>query len=222
MASTAEVEFAGHRMVLDAELALWWPAHSLLAVSDLHFEKSTFLAQFGSAIAPYDTLDTLTRLEALMVRYQPRTLVLLGDSFHDRGAWQRLETHTRTHLLSLCATVESCLWVEGNHDVGLIRDNCLTFVDDHVVEGIAFRHEAEATDQPQIIGHFHPKMTTRVRGHKVSGKCFALNRKRLILPAFGSFTGGLDIQHAALTEAAQGEPFTPYLIYGRTILPIRT
>lgn len=221
MASTTEIVFGGHRMVLDADLALWWPAQDLLAVSDLHFEKSTFLAQFGSPVAPYDTLDTLIRLEALIARYQPRTLVLLGDSFHDKGAWQRLEAATRTQLLGLCNSVESCLWVEGNHDVGLIRDESLTFVDEHMVDGLAFRHEPEASDLPQIVGHFHPKLTTRLRGHRVSGKCFAVNRSLLILPAFGSFTGGLDITHPAFIELSPNDRFQPYLVVGRTVLPIR-
>ncbi|UDF05324.1 ligase-associated DNA damage response endonuclease PdeM [Asticcacaulis sp. AND118] len=221
MASTTEVDFGGRRMVLDADLALWWPAQRLLAVSDLHFEKSTFLAQFGSPIAPYDTLDTLTRLEGLIARYRPHSLVLLGDSFHDKGAWHRLEATTRIQLLDLCTSVDSCLWIEGNHDVGLIRDDSLTFVDDHVVDGIAFRHEPVESDLPQIVGHFHPKLTTRVRGHRVSGKCFAVNGSLLILPAFGSFTGGLDIHHQVLTDIAGEDAFGRYLVIGRTILRLR-
>ncbi|ESQ79001.1 ligase-associated DNA damage response endonuclease PdeM [Asticcacaulis sp. YBE204] len=217
MASTIEVTFAHHRFVLDADLALWWPSERVLVVSDLHLEKSTFLAQFGSAIAPYDTHDTLLRLESLIRKYSPQTLILLGDSFHDRGAWQRLEAATRDHLLGLCNGVGSCLWVEGNHDVGLVRDDRLTFIDEAVIDGIAFRHEPVPSGGPQIIGHFHPKLGVHVRGHRLSGKCFAVNAHMMILPAFGSFTGGLNLDHGAFTALAGDLPFTPYLVYQGTI-----
>lgn len=217
MASTIEIDFAGHRFVLDADLALWWPAERVLVVSDLHLEKSTFLAQFGSAVAPYDTHDTLLRLDTLIRRYSPRTLILLGDSFHDRGAWQRLEPTTRDHLLGLCGSVDSCLWVEGNHDVGLVRDDRLTFIDEAIIGGIAFRHEPASSAGPQVIGHYHPKLTVHVRGHRLSGKCFAVSPYMMILPAFGSFTGGLTLDHDAFTALADGQPFTPYLVYQGTV-----
>jgi uncharacterized protein len=216
MASWCDIVFAGHEMVLDAGLALYWPAQDALTVSDLHLEKSTFLAQFGSAVAPYDTHDTLLRLQTLVAKYRPKTLILLGDSFHDREAWQRLEHGARSHLLDICGSVEACHMVEGNHDVGLIRDGSLSFCDDVTIEGVTFRHEPEGTT-PQIIGHFHPKLVTHVRGHRVSGKCFAVNRDMLIMPAFGSFTGGLDMSHDAFTALAGNDAFQPYIIVGNTV-----
>ena len=218
MTTWLDITFAGHDLVLDADLALYWPHHDALVVSDLHLEKSTFLAQFGSAIAPYDTHDTLNRLEALLIRYRPKTLILLGDSFHDKAAWHRLENDARHRLLDLCTSVGACHLVEGNHDLGLY-DAPLNFVQDHILDGIAFRHEPTTTHLPQVIGHFHPKLRLNLHGHRLTGKCFAVNHQLLIMPAFGSFTGGLDLTDDAFTRLASGNPFRPYLIHAGAIAP---
>lgn len=219
MTSTREVKFAGHAFILDAELALWWPAQSTLVASDLHFEKASFLNQFGAPLAAHDTLDTLIRLKSLVARYRPQRLILLGDSFHDRKAWQRLSDTTRQSLLEVCGSVETCNWVEGNHDVALMGDTPFTFEDTVTLNGIDFRHEHKASERPQIIGHFHPKMTTHIRGHRITGRCFAVATNLLIMPAFGTFTGGLDMSNPVFYELSQGEVFTNYLAYGKTLTP---
>jgi uncharacterized protein len=188
MASWREAAFAGHFFVLDADLALWWAEEKTLVVSDLHLEKSTFLAQFGSAVAPYDTMDTLVRLERLIARYRPARLILLGDSFHDKAAWTRLDDSGQAQLLRVCGSVEQCCFVEGNHDAGMAAHPDLCFADDYVIGNVLFSHEPAQSPLPQVIGHFHPKLTTRLHGHRLTGKCFALNSRMLIMPAFGSFT----------------------------------
>ncbi len=218
MVSWREADFAGRRFVLDAGLGLYWPEQEALVVSDLHLEKASFLAQFGSAVAPYDTRDTLARLDTLVGRYRPKRLILLGDTFHDRLAWHRLEDAARAHLLDLCASVEACHWVEGNHDLGAQAGN-IRFTEETVLDGVVFRHEAGVRDRPQVIGHFHPKMTTHVRGHRFTGKCFLVGRDLLIMPAFGSFTGGLDITNDVFEALSGGEPFQPYLVYKSLIVP---
>ena len=218
MPSWIDVRFAGHDLVLDAGLALYWPEHDALVVSDLHLEKSTFLAQFGSAVAPYDTHDTLLRLNGLVEKYRPKSLILLGDSFHDRDAWTRLEHGARESLVAICQSVDTCHLVEGNHDLGVVTDPRLVFADDVTVGGIVFRHEPETSALPQVIGHFHPKLKTHVRGHRLSGKCFAVNNSMLIMPAFGSFTGGLDLSHEAFTTLSGSDPFRPYLVYRNTVV----
>lgn len=219
MASWLEVGFAGHAFVLDAGLALYWPAEAMLVVSDLHLEKSTFLAQFGAAVAPYDSADTLERLAALIVRYRPKTLLLLGDTFHDRGAWTRLADATRAQLLAIRGAVDNCCFVAGNHDLGVALDPSLCFVDDYIRHGVVFSHEPAPSPLPQVIGHFHPKLRTSLRGHRMAGKCFALNSTMLVMPAFGSFTGGLDITHDAFTALAGGDPWRPYLVYESQVVP---
>ncbi len=221
MPSWIDVNFAGHDLVLDAGLALYWPAQETLVVSDLHLEKSTFLAQFGSAVAPYDTLDTLVRLDRLRERYRPKSLILLGDSFHDRAAWERLEPAARDSVLAICASVETCHLVEGNHDLGLAGSG-LAFCDEVTINGLVFRHEPDDTGRPQVVGHFHPAISTELRGHRLRGKCFAINGRMMIMPAFGSFTGGLSLHDPVFAELARSDPFRPYLVYRNTIAAIRS
>lgn len=220
MSSTIEIDFAGQRFVLDARLTLYWPARETLVVSDLHLEKASFLAQFGSAVAPYDTLDTLQRLEALIAEYRPKSLILLGDNFHDRRAWERLEMAAQKQLLAICRSVDSCHLVEGNHDLGLLGDSGLQFADNIVLDGITFRHEPAESPLSQVIGHYHPKLRTSLHGHRLNGKCFAVNQTLLIMPAFGSFTGGLDMRDPAFVELGGNDPLRPYIVHGRTVAAI--
>jgi len=212
MNSALDIQFGGHALVLDASAALYWPEERILVASDLHLEKATFLAQHGSFIAPYDTLDTLERLEARIHHYQPRELLLLGDSFHDRHAWARLDISLRERITQLIGTVERSRWIEGNHDVVLLEHGLPVFEAAHVRGGILFTHEYVQTSQPQIIGHYHPKAHVSVRGHKVRGRCFLRGSNLMVMPAFGSFTGGLDCTHPALT-ALFAEPAQPYLLH---------
>jgi DNA ligase-associated metallophosphoesterase len=220
--SSLDIDFAGQRFVLDAALGLYWPARRMLVVSDLHLEKATFLAQFGSPLAPYDTLDTLNRLEALVTKYCPQSLVMLGDSFHDRHAWERLEMNARQQFRTICSAVEYCYLVEGNHDIGLLSDSGLKFTDRIERDGLTFRHEPAGHPAPQIIGHFHPKLRTLLHGHRLIGKCFAVNQSLLIMPAFGSFTGGLDLTDEAFVSLAKSDPFHAYIVYKTTIAHITT
>lgn len=220
MASSLEIDFAGQRLVLDAGLGLYWPARQMLVVSDLHLEKASFLTRFGSPLAPYDTLDTLNRLEALVARYQPQSLVMLGDSFHDRHAWERLETTARQQFRTICGAVDTCHLVEGNHDIGLLSESGLNFTDSLEMDGLTFRHEPAECPEPQIIGHFHPKLRISLHGHRLTGKCFAINQNLLIMPAFGSFTGGLDMRDPVFAGLGGGDPLRPYIIHGHTIAAI--
>jgi DNA ligase-associated metallophosphoesterase len=221
MASWLDLSFAGHDLVLDAGLALYWPARDALVVSDLHLEKSTFLAQFGSTIAPFDSHDTLARLTALVARYRPKSLILLGDSFHDHGAWERLDARAREQLLALCAAVDDCCFIEGNHDRNLALPDCLCFEDERTTAGLVFRHEPGVSGLPQVIGHFHPALSFSLRGHRLRGKCFAVNGHTLIMPSFGSFTGGLDLRDPAFRAIDGGDPFQPYLVYKNTVTAVR-
>jgi len=218
MASSIETAFAGRRFILDSDLALYWPAQETLIVSDLHLEKATFFAQFGAALAPYDTLDTLVRLDKLVCRYTPKSLILLGDSFHDKEGWARLPFGAQHHLLNIAASVERCVFVEGNHDPSDAAHPRLNYAAEVVIDGVAFRHEPEADARLQVVGHFHPKTRVNVRGYRVSGKCFAINEGIVILPAFGSLTGGLDLSHEAFAPFALA-PWRSYLIYKSGIFP---
>ena len=194
MNSALEILFAGAELLLDASGALYWPKEKLLVVSDLHFEKASFLAQHGSLIAPYDTIDTLERLDALISHYTPRELLFLGDSFHDRNAWHRLDTMLHQRLAAVIGRVAQCRWIEGNHDVSLSGHGLPLFEAQHTRHGIIFSHEYEHSPLPHIIGHYHPKTRFSFNGQTVRGRCFVHSTTLLVMPAFGSFTGGLEIQ----------------------------
>lgn len=222
MTSWLEVQFAGETLVLDAGLGLWWPERRLLAVSDLHLEKSTWLARFGAHVAPYDTADTLARLAGLVEKYRPETLLLLGDSFHDAGAPSRLDPLARLRLADICASVKECRFIEGNHDAGITVPGGMVAAVESRLGNIVFRHEPADCDLPQIVGHFHPRMKMRLRGHSLSGKCFAINDRMLVMPAFGSFTGGLDLGHDVLVALAGEQPFRPCMVYRNTITRVKT
>lgn len=187
--TAAPVHLAGERLMLCPEGVLHWPAERTLAVSDLHLEKGSAAAARGVMLPPFDTRDTLHRLALAVRRHGARRLLFLGDSFHDDAGPARMDAADAALLKRLCGMVEECVWVSGNHDRA---------------QGVAewrrgrlvFRHEAAATvprTEAEISGHFHPKATMRTRAGGITRPCFLLCANRLVLPAFGSFTGGLNV-----------------------------
>ncbi|SFC96675.1 ligase-associated DNA damage response endonuclease PdeM [Tropicimonas isoalkanivorans] len=173
--------------------ALWWPEWRLLCVSDLHLGKSERIARRGGGLLPpYDSRDTLSRLDAEIARLDPATVVCLGDSFDDLAAAEALEQEARAWLTRLIAG-RAWVWIEGNHDPGP-----LALDGSHRAElrigGLCFRHVAAQGAQPgEVSGHYHPKACLGGGGRRVRRPCFLTDGERLILPAFGTFTGGLDI-----------------------------
>jgi DNA ligase-associated metallophosphoesterase len=194
----APVHLAGERLLLDPQGALYWPARALLAVADLHLEKGSAAAARGSLLPPWDTSLTLDRLAALLRRYTPRTVVALGDSFHDAGGSQRLQPHERARLRTMTGAV-AFVWVRGNHDPAppdaLGGDSVAEWHDGR----LSFRHQASAEPgAAEICGHHHPKAQVPARGAVVSRPCFVFDGRRLMLPAFGTYTGGLDVRAPAI------------------------
>ncbi len=190
--------FAGHDLVALAEGALLWPARRALIVADLHFEKASWFARHGQMLPPYDSIATLTALAALVARHDPREIWCLGDSFHDDAGVERLPMPARALLDGLMAGCR-WVWITGNHD-GALAGRCAGEVCAEAwVDGMMLRHEAQAGEtRPELSGHFHPKLRVRLRGRHVSRRCFVASSTRLILPAFGALTGGLDAAHPAI------------------------
>lgn len=201
--TSTEITFAGQKLVLDAEGALYWPAEKMLIVSDLHLEKGSFLAQFGAGLPRYDTRATLHKLAHLIERYAPQQLVCLGDSFHDRKAFLRLTDEDRAELLRLIALIPAWHWVLGNHDPALALGLPGQQHAAYELSGLVLLHEPEKTDMPQIVGHFHPKLSVPVGGHRAHGPAFVHDGKLLIMPAFGSYTGGLSVRHEAIQSLVE-------------------
>jgi uncharacterized protein len=192
--------FAGETFVASPEGALFWPAQDALLVADLHLEKASWLARLGQFLPPYDSVATLSALAELVRSQKVRRLYCLGDSFHDRFGCDRLPDSARSMLQAMTSTLE-WTWILGNHDPGF-ADHCGgVLLEEAEVGGIILRHEADRTDlMPEISGHYHPKYRVSVRGRSVSRRCFVASETKLILPAFGSLTGGLDASHPEIVK----------------------
>lgn len=214
-----EITFGGETLWLDPAAAVYLPEYSTLVVSDLHLEKGSFLSQTGAPVPLYDTLDTLLHLQNLIAHYQPRQVILLGDTLHDRRALQRLPAKERDILQALVSSVPDWCWVSGNHDADIEVDipgrtcNIVHF------GNLTLSHEPVNGITPLIIGHFHPKIVTHIAGHKVKGKVFMFNESLLILPSFGSYTGGLLTTNSVFNQYLKGE-ITKYIIIKERIFKI--
>jgi DNA ligase-associated metallophosphoesterase len=195
------LSFAGHDFKALAEGALYWPARRALLVADLHFEKASWFAVRGQMLPPYDSIATLSDVTALVDRTDAQELWCLGDSFHDSAGCERLSEQAREMLTGLTARLD-WRWITGNHD-SLMVDHCGgTIEEEALVDGLVLRHEAEPADpRPELSGHFHPKLRLRLRGRQVARRCFVATETKLILPAFGSLTGGLDAHHPEIIRA---------------------
>lgn len=184
--------------------ALWWPERCLLAVSDLHLGKSERIARTGGAmLPPYETRDTLARLDAEVAALAPAVVVSLGDSFDDLAAAGGLAEEAVLWLARLMAG-RRWIWIAGNHDPGPVGLGGM-----HLAElplaPLVFRHVAKPGASGEVSGHYHPKARVAARGRGVSRPCFLYDSDRVILPAFGTYTGGLRSSDPALAGLMRPE-----------------
>lgn len=195
------LSFAGEAFLALPEAALYWPARRALLVADLHFEKASWYARFGQFLPPHDSRATLDVIEALVDRTGAQALFSLGDSFHDSDGAARLDPQARDRLCALTERLD-WTWITGNHDVGVATMPGGRRVAEANVGGIWLRHEAQPDDpRPEMSGHFHPKLRLSLRGRHVSRRCFVGSATKLILPALGALTGGLDAGHGEIRRA---------------------
>jgi DNA ligase-associated metallophosphoesterase len=198
--TAAPIHLAGERLMLDPMGALFWPERRLLAVSDLHLEKGSSFARRGMLLPPWDTHATIDRLTLLLRRWSPATVVALGDSFHDADGSGRLPA-TEQQRLNAMTRAHRFIWVQGNHDPTPPDGLGGEWVDTHTDGPMVFRHEAVSTAEPgEIVGHHHPKATISARTGNVSRPCFVFDGRRLMMPAFGAYTGGLDVRDPAINR----------------------
>src|SRR4029453_18045776 len=194
------LSFAGHDFFASAEGALHWPDEQALLVADLHLEKASWFAAGGQLLPPYDSLATLQALGEEIERTAVKRLYCLGDSFHDRAGCDRFPAAARNLLETLTAKLD-WVWIVGNHDAGFV-DHCGGRIEEECdIAGIVLRHEAVISDpRPEMSGHFHPKFRMSLRGRSVSRRCFVASETKMILPAYGAFTGGLDAGHPEIVK----------------------
>jgi len=193
--------FAGETFEATASGALFWRARQALLVADLHLEKASWFARLGQFLPPYDSHATLSALADEVARSGATRLFCLGDSFHDRFGCDRLPASARELLSSLTEKLD-WVWIVGNHDPGF-ADHCGGRIEDEVeIGGIILRHEAVPDEPcPEISGHFHPKLRLHLKGRQVSRRCFVLSATKIIMPAFGALTGGLDAHHPEIMRS---------------------
>ncbi|MFI4935589.1 MAG: ligase-associated DNA damage response endonuclease PdeM [Caulobacterales bacterium] len=177
--------------------ALWLAGERVLIVADLHLEKGSAYAARGQLLPPYDTRETLARLAAEAAQLMPRAIVLLGDTFHDATAEERLPDEAIRTLTTIGAITE-LVWVVGNHDADGPRNLPGEVVASWDVDGLRLVHEpAAGACSGEVAGHLHPCARIKGRGASVRRRCFITDGERIILPAFGAFAGGLNVRDAA-------------------------
>lgn len=207
-----EISLNGVAALCDPMGALFLPDAGVLVVSDLHLEKGAAFARRGMMLPPYDTLATLKLLDALLVRHDPRVVVSLGDNFHDRKGSALMPATFRELIVSM-ARGREWIWINGNHDPDGVVALPGESADELHINGLSFRHEPRAgASIGEVAGHMHPAATVRRREKSVRRPCFATDGQRLLMPAFGVLTGGLDLSHKAFTPYFDRKAVTAHLL----------
>lgn len=197
------LSFAGHEWLLDSGGALYWPGERALLVADLHLEKASFFAGHGQFLPPYDSRETLARLADAIRATGARRVFCLGDNFHDSAGADRLEPHAAGMLSALTRAVE-WVWITGNHDAALDGAAGGSVVAEADVGGIVLRHRARRGETArELSGHYHPRLRVVHRGRRIARPCLVASEERMILPAFGALTGGMDAADPAIVAALQ-------------------
>lgn len=200
--------FAGEEMRLVHGRALFWPREQALLVADLHLEKASFFAGHGQLLPPYDSRETLERVALAVRETGAKRVYALGDNFHDAKGSLRLEPHAAGMLAALTRALD-WVWITGNHDAPIgertaeeIAGGALA--DEVSAGGLVLRHKAQAAEQrPELSGHFHPRLMVSARGRRIARPCAVMSESRLILPAFGALTGGMNAADPAILAAMQ-------------------
>lgn len=199
------IALAGAVFQADLNGALYWPDEATLVVADLHLEKGSSFAQRQRPqfLPPYDTSATIERLERLLARHNPGRVICLGDSTHDSGAAERMDTADATRIAAMTAG-RDWIWITGNHDPEPPAGWGGSVLREIAIGNIVFRHQAGTTTPDagscEISGHFHPTASVSTRAARISGRCFASDSRRMVLPAFGAYTGGLNVLDPAITQ----------------------
>lgn len=218
-ASGEDVGLAGAALHADLSGVLYWPRERLLCVADLHFEKASSFARRGRLLPPYDTRATLSRLREAIMRFDARIVICLGDNFHDGDGAARLSYEDRDELLAL-QRGRDWIWIAGNHDPDPAAGIGGRFYEHVDIGGIVFRHEPSArggAGAAEIAGHLHPLARISARGRSLRCRCFVADGRRMVMPAFGAFTGGLNIRDRAFAPLFAGPDVVAHML-GRSRL----
>ena len=195
--------FANQEFALVQGRALYWSRENALLVADLHLEKASYYARFGQMLPPYDSRETLERIALAIRETGARRVFTLGDNFHDAGGAERLEPHAAGMLAALTRATD-WVWITGNHDSGSDGAPGGTELAELAVGGLLLRHEAQPGEaSPELSGHYHPRLKITARGRNITRPCAVVSERKLILPAFGALTGGMNAADPAIITAMQ-------------------
>ena len=228
MSRARPFEAFGREMVPTTQGALYWVEERTLLVADLHLGQGQSLAARGSLIPPYDTAATLESLAGVIARFEPHLVISLGDSFHDDAQASRLRVDEKNRLSSLMAG-RRWLWITGNHDPSMEIALGGEVAEVFELSGVHLAHHPIETEKAArergitalICGHLHPAAILSRGGRALRRKCFALSARQLILPGFGSYTGGLNITHRAFGDMRDCPQFAVWMIGDRAVYPVR-
>lgn len=217
---TLAIGYADSEVVLDPAGIAWFPDDRILAVSDLHFEKGSSFARSRIYLPPYDTAATLARLAAAVTKYEPQTIISLGDSFHDDEASARLSEEA-LRVIGAIAQGREMIWVTGNHDPSPPQNVPGQSVEMLALGRMVFRHMPDHAEFGyEVCGHLHPCAKIVGRGRAVRRPCFASDGVRLILPSFGEFTGGLNVCDDAFSGLFEISRFRAYMLGSERVYPV--
>ena len=216
------ISVAGKIFRADMSGALYWPGENALIVADLHLEKGSSCARRGQMLPPYDTRETLQKLAAVIDRYDAGTIIALGDSVHEEEACQRIGLE-ELEILQIMQEDREWIWVTGNHDRTISKRLGGSVTGDIEVEGILLRHEPRpGRVTHEIAGHMHPAARMSLHGYTLRRPCFVGNGMRLIIPAFGAFTGGLNILDAAFEPLFGNDGLRVWMLGQEGLYPVAT
>ena len=216
------IEVCGRTFVADQSGALYWPAERALIVADLHLEKGSSGAARGRMLPPYDTRATLRKLAESVDRFDAEAVIALGDSLHDVAAGDRI-CGEDLDILRFLQDEREWLWITGNHDP--VVDARFGGVSRAEVElsGLMLRHmPSEARITHELAGHLHPAARISMHGHRLRRPCFVGNGLRLVLPAFGAFTGGLNVLDDAFLPVFGNDGFAVWMMGNEGLYPVAT
>ena len=216
----SHVEVAGHVLTPLAAGALYWEAEDTLLVADLHLEKGAAYAALGMLLPPYDTRSTLSRLAKIIAAIDPGRVVALGDSFHRSECADNLLADDLAHLIAL-QQGRDWYWICGNHDPHLPGSIGGTVCATLSMAGVTLRHEpSEAASSPEIVGHLHPVARIARRGTVIRRRCFATDGRRLVMPAFGAYAGGLNVLHEAFRPLFLRRQLEAWMMGRHAVYPV--
>ena len=205
-----QIALGGVALTADYSGVLIIDDEQTLVVADLHLEKGTARARHRAFLPPYDTRTTLARLGQAISRLRPKCVIALGDSFHDLGGAARLNADDRSTLHSL-QRGRAWLWISGNHDPVLPDELGGDRSAAHASSALTLRHEPTPAGRHEIAGHLHPCARVARGGHVQRRSCFIASAERLLLPAFGAYTGGLNVLDPTIAQLFRTEPATAVL-----------